>query len=92
MYGSIYYDGYGYNFYYGAYGYYETSANYYAVRSGGSAVVGLIIFGMIVCVICGLVACKMCGRKIEIDTDPYNEDCVVEEVHEEFTTTTTTVN
>jgi hypothetical protein len=54
LYGLRYNDGYGYNFYYGAYGYYEYSMNPQMRSSGGGGMIAGIVVGVL------LVACICC--------------------------------
>jgi hypothetical protein len=56
----MYYDGYGYNFYYGDYDYYEYSVNdARASRMGIGAVLGIVI-PLVFCLLICCVVC--CGR------------------------------
>jgi len=52
----IYYDGYGYNFYYGQYGYYEYSVNDEESSGWVAAVFVPLFFCCAICIICFLVA------------------------------------
>ena len=49
----VYYDGYGYNFYYGTYGYYEYSVNQRPPPTGGAGGAG----GVIIAIIFGICCC-----------------------------------
>jgi hypothetical protein len=67
LYGKIYTNGYGFNFYYKKYGYYEYSVN--PVLAAGGAIGG-IIGGVVVGACCCCFACWFCvvrGRKMELD-------------------------
>lgn len=55
----IYYDGYGYNFYYGAYGYYEDSPNPYPAMSTGAIVAIVVILVCCCCCVCGYFCAKL---------------------------------
>jgi hypothetical protein len=54
VYRIAYYDGYGYNFYYGAYGYYEYAVHPVAYSSGSNVgyIVAVILLLVLICCIC----------------------------------------
>ena len=64
----VYYDGYGYNFYYGRYGYYEYSVNQRPESSAGSAI-GSLIGCLCCCIVVGVVVYlfKKGSKGIDVD-------------------------
>jgi hypothetical protein len=85
LYLKIYYNGYGYNFYYRKYGYYASSPNAsIVVHSGGGGAGGAIGGILICCCFIGIVVwCSMTGRCKGSDDEEIVEEEVVEEVVEE---------
>jgi hypothetical protein len=84
IYLMIYYNGYGYNFYYGKYGYYENSPNDMENNTGtiiGALVTFCCIFPILYCIVC-----KYCGEDEDI------EESVEERVEVATHTTTLTHN
>ena len=85
VYLDIYYNGYGYNFYYGKYGYYQNSPNavVHVRRSGGGGNTGLffICFVAFICVCVCLIMVICRNKKGAIDEEVFEEetDEVVEE-------------
>ena len=62
LYGKTYYNGYGYNFYYGKYGYYQNSPNEVYVSSSGSPLVGIIMLLCCCGCFCALIfLCRKCN-------------------------------
>ena len=78
----IYYNGYGYNFYYGAYGYYENSPN--DQRDNAATIIGALVTFCCICPIVYCLVCKYCGDDDEEELSEYEEKV---EVHQTTTTT-----
>lgn len=77
LYKITYYDGYGYNFYYGAYGYYEFSVHSSRSGSMGSiigTIVGLIVLIAIIIILCRVCNCQV--SEVEVYEDPYEEEVI----------------
>lgn len=79
----VYYDGYGYNFYYGRYGYYEYSVN--QTPEGEDPLVGAIITGVCLLCSCGMIAYCIYESREESDEEEeyYGSEYGSEEVIEE---------
>ena len=81
LYLMIYFNGYGYNFYYNKYGYYENSPN--DVETNTGTIIGGLVFSFCIFPIMYCLVCKYCG-------DDDGEDSVEERVEKTTVTTTTT--
>jgi hypothetical protein len=93
VYGKIYYNGYGYNFYTRRYGYYQTSAN--AIIVGGAVgtgvIVAVVIVVMLLCCVLPIILCCCCScckgkamnEKMEMMEHRDDEVEVIEEIVEE---------
>ena len=79
LHNKVYYDGYGYNFYYGAYAYYETSPN---DTDYGE------IMGMVLIIVC--ICCCMASQGYRSIMSPDEHDDM--EIRSEVVTTTYTVD
>ena len=79
----IYYNGYGYNFYYGAYGYYENSPN--DKKDNSAAIIGALVTFCCICPIIYCLICKYCG---DDDDEIMDSEEIIEERVEVTTVTT----
>jgi hypothetical protein len=61
----IYYNGYGYNFYYGKYGYYENSPN--DMENNTGTIIGALVTFCCVFPILYFIVCKYCGEDDDIE-------------------------
>ena len=63
----IYYNGYGYNFYYGQYGYYQDSPNDCYDCNGSSDVIIMIVIMLLCCCICAVLFSSLSNETEEFE-------------------------
>ena len=65
----VYYDGYGYNFYYGTYGYYDYSVNPYDYSLGAGVIIFLVCFFMSFFGMCGVFCFASCAFEKQVEAN-----------------------